>query len=188
MRKHTCLLDHHQRSHYVTIGPEVKFHWVLQLINSQKVKLFDSHEEKFLRQAKFFQPTQPIPKPICDRSGQPDNTQDVFVVKGETSRSQEIDEKCFHEELCSSDRSGQPDITPSVIRAQNNLSEEIRVEQTHDRSGQPDKHKIDRQDAPEVHREITMLNTDNELTRERIEEDIGLQNSRTTTFYCEAIA
>ena len=24
-----------------------KFHWVLQLINSQKVKLFDSHEEKF---------------------------------------------------------------------------------------------------------------------------------------------
>ena len=55
--------------------------------------------------------------------------------------------------------------------AQNNLSEEIRVGQTHDRSGQPDKHKIDRQDAPEVHHEITMLNTDNELTRERIEED-----------------
>ena len=74
------------------------------------------------RQATFSQLTQPIPKPICDRSGQLDNTQDVFVVKGETSRSQEIDEKCFHEELCSSDRSGQPDITPSVIGAQNNLS------------------------------------------------------------------
>ena len=44
-----CLLDHHQRSHYdtITIGPEGNFHWVLQLINSQKVKLFDSHEEKF---------------------------------------------------------------------------------------------------------------------------------------------
>ena len=42
-------LDHHQRSHYdtITIGPEGKFHWVLQLINSQKVKLFDSLEEKF---------------------------------------------------------------------------------------------------------------------------------------------
>ena len=127
------------------------------------------------RQATFSQLTQPIPKPICDRSGQPDNTQDVFVVKGETSRSQEIDEKCFHEELCSSDRSGQPDITPSVIGAQNNLSEDIRVEQTQDRSGQPDKHKIERQDAPEVHREITMLNTDNELTRERIEEDIDFK-------------
>ena len=60
------------------------------------------------RQQKFSQLTQPIPKPICDRSGHPDNTQDVFVVKGETSRSQEIDEKPFHEELCSSDRSGQP--------------------------------------------------------------------------------
>ena len=59
-----------------------------------------------------------------------------------------------------------------MIRAHNNLSEDIRVEQTHDRSGQPDKHTIERQDAPEVHREITMLNTDNELTREIIEEDI----------------
>ena len=46
MRNHTCLLDHHQRSHFVTIGPEGKFHWVLQLINSQKVKLFDSHKKK----------------------------------------------------------------------------------------------------------------------------------------------
>ena len=46
MRKHTCHLDHHQRSRYVTIGLEGKFHWVLQLINSQKVKLFDSHKKK----------------------------------------------------------------------------------------------------------------------------------------------
>ena len=51
------------------------------------------------RLAKFFQPTQPIPKPICDRSGQPDNTQGVFVDKGETSWSQEIDDKGFHGEL-----------------------------------------------------------------------------------------
>ena len=28
-------------------------------------------QEEVARQAKFFQPTQPIPKPICDRSGQP---------------------------------------------------------------------------------------------------------------------
>ena len=47
------------------------------------------------RQAKFSQPSQPIPKPICDRSGQPDNTQDVLVVKGETSPFHEIDEKRF---------------------------------------------------------------------------------------------
>ena len=127
------------------------------------------------RQAKFFQPTQPIPKPICDRSGQLDNKHEVFVDKGETSWSREIKEKSSHEELCSSDRSGQPDITPSVIRAQTNLSEEIRVEQTHDRSGQPDEHEIALRAAPEVHREITTLNTDNELTRERIEEDMDLK-------------
>ena len=134
-----------------------------------------------VQHATFSQLTQLIPTPICDRSGQPDNTQDVFVVKGETSRSHEINEKGFHEELCSSDRSGQPDITPSVIKAHNNLSENIRVEQIHDRSGQPDErnsssaHTVTEQHVPEVHREITMLNTDNELTREIIEEDIDFK-------------
>ena len=38
----------------------------------------------------------------------------------------------------SSDLSGQPDVTLGVIRAHNNLSENIRIEQTHDRPGQPD--------------------------------------------------
>ena len=138
------------------------------------------------RQAKFFQPTQPIPKPICDRSGQPDNKHEVFVDKDGTSWSREIKEKSSpwsreiketssHGELCSSDRSGQPDITPSLIKAQTKLSEEIPVEQTHDRSGQPDKHEIALRAAPEVHREIMTLNTDNELTRERIEEDMDFK-------------
>ena len=66
----------------------------------------------------------------------------MFIVKGETSRSQEIDVKSFYEELCSSDRSGQPDITQDVIGVQTCLSEEnenVGVEQTHDRPGQPDK-------------------------------------------------
>ena len=83
-------------------------------------------QEEVARRAKFFQPTQPIPKPNCDRSGQLDNTQD----------------KSFHEELCSSDRPGQPDITQDVIGVQTCPSEEnknVGVEQTHDRSGQPDK-------------------------------------------------
>ena len=48
MRKHTCHLDHHQRSRYVTIGLKGKFHWVLQLINNQKEKLFDGHKKKLL--------------------------------------------------------------------------------------------------------------------------------------------
>ena len=132
-------------------------------------------QEEVARRAKFFQLTQPIPKPICDRSGQPNNTQDVFVVKGKTSRSQEISVKSFHEELCSSDGSGQPDITQDVIGVQTCPSGEnknVGVEETHDRSMQPDKHNVAVQDDPEVHHEIKMLNIDNELIRERVEEDM----------------
>ena len=64
----------------------------------------------------FSQPTQPKPKPICDRSGKLDNTEEVFVFEGETSSSHEIDEKGLHEELGSSDRSVKLDML-SVKRA-----------------------------------------------------------------------
>ena len=43
MRNHTCLLDHHQRFHYVTIG---QGNWVQKLSNNQKEKLFDNQKEK----------------------------------------------------------------------------------------------------------------------------------------------
>ena len=59
----------------------------------------------------------------------------MFVVKGEMSRSHEIDDKGFQEKLCASDRSRQLEITLSVIEARN-LSENTRVEQTHDGSRQ----------------------------------------------------
>ena len=117
MRNHTCLFDHRQRSHYdtITIGPEGKINWVLQMNNSQSVNTFDSLVEKSTRRVL---PTSPI----CDRSGKLDSTEDVFVVTGETSRSHEIDKKCLHEELVSSDRSGKPD----------DWSENTRVKQAHD--------------------------------------------------------
>ena len=69
MTNHTSLLDHHQRSHYdtITIGPEGKFNWVLQLINSQKVKLFDSHEEKFNTQRSPNQPNQSQNQSVIDQ-------------------------------------------------------------------------------------------------------------------------
>ena len=130
-----------------------------------------------VQHATFSQLTQPKPKPISDRSGKPDSTEDVFVVEGETSRSHEIDEKGFHEKLCVSDGSEQPEITLSVIEARN-LSENTRVEQIHDRSGQPDErnsssaHTVKEQHAPEVHREVALLNTDNEFNRAINEENI----------------
>ena len=100
--------------------------------------------------ATFSQPTQPKPTQICDRSGKLDNTEDVFVVKGETSFSHEIDEKRLHKELCPSDRSVKPE----------KLFEDIRVKHAHDGTGQPveqnssSTHIVKEQHAPEVHREI----------------------------------
>ena len=151
-----------------------------QVVQQPEGEVVRHSQGEVARQAKFFQPAQPIPKPICDRSGQPGITQDVIVVQDErkTSRSQEISVKSFHEELCSSDGSGQLDITQDVISVQACSSEEnknVRVGQTHDRSGQLDKHDVAVQDNPEVCHEIKTLNTDNEAIRERIEEDMDFK-------------
>ena len=124
-----------------------------KVVQQPEGKVVQQPEGEVARQAKFFQPTQPIRSPNCDRSGQPDITQDVIVVQNErkTSRSREIVVNSFHEELCSSDRSGQPDITQDVISVQTRSSEDsksLNVEQTQDRSGQPDKHIVAVQDDP----------------------------------------
>ena len=74
----------------------------------------------------------------------------MFVVKGETSRSHEIDDKRLHKELGSSDRTGEPE----------KLSENTRVKQAHDGTGQPDErlsssaHTVKEQLAPEENRDI----------------------------------
>ena len=132
------------------------------------------------RQAKFFQPTQPIPNPIRDRSGRPGITHDVITVQDErkTSRSQEISVNSFNEKLCSSDRSGRPGITHDVISVQACSSEDsksLNVEQTHDRSGRPGEGTVAAQDDPEVYHEAETLNIDNETIRERIEADMDFK-------------
>ena len=58
---------------------------------------------------KLSKPTQSKPNQICDRSGKLEDTERVFVDKGKTSRSQEIDDKRLHKELGSSDRTGKPE-------------------------------------------------------------------------------
>ena len=44
---------------------------------------------------KLSKPTQSKPKPICDRSGKPEDTERVFVDKGKTSRSRRDRWKAF---------------------------------------------------------------------------------------------
>ena len=108
---------------------------------------------------KFSKSTQPNPKPICDRSGKPEDTEDVFVVDGETSRSHEIDEKNLHEELGSSHRSGKPE----------RVSENIRVKYPHDGAGQPveqsssNAHIMKEQFVPGENRDIASFHADNEF-------------------------
>ena len=127
---------------------------------------------------KLSKPTQSKPKPICDRSGKPEDTQRVFVDKGKTSRSHEINDKRLHKELGSSDRSGKP----------GKLSEDIRVKHVHDGTGEPMKssssstHIVKEQFVPEEHRDIASFNADNEFNRAIDEENIdfnipGVPNS-----------
>ena len=98
--------------------------------------------------------------PICDRSGKPEDTERVFVEKGKTSRSQEIDDKRLHKELGSSDRTWKP------VK----LSEDIRVMHAHDRTGELVKssastHIVKEQFVPAEHRDIASFNADNEFNR-----------------------
>ena len=86
----------------------------------------------------------------------------MFVVKGETFRSHEIDEKGLHQELVSSDGSGKPD----------NLSEDILVKQAQDGTGSSSTHTVKEQFAPGENRDIASFNADNEFNRAIDEENI----------------
>ena len=76
---------------------------------------------------KLSNPTQSKPNPICDRSEKSEDIEHVFVDKGKTSRSQELDDKRLHEELGSSDKTGK------LVK----LSEDLRVMHVHDGTGEP---------------------------------------------------
>ena len=126
---------------------------------------------------KLSKPTQSKPNPICDRSVKPEDTERVFVDKGKTSRSHEIDDKRLHKELGSSDRTGKP------VK----LSEDIRVKHDHDGTGERVKssastHRVKEQFVLAEHRDIASFNADNEFNRATDEENIdfnipGVPNS-----------
>ena len=123
--------------------------------------------------AESSKPTQSKPNPICDRSGKPEDTERVFVDKRKTSRSQEIDDKRLHKELSSSDRTGKP------VK----LSEDIRVMDAHDGTGEPVKssartHIVKEQFVPAEHRDIASSNADNEFNLATDEENIDFNIPR----------
>ena len=89
MRNHTCLLDHHQRSHYdtITIGPEGMINWVLQLNIDQSGNSLNSHLEK---QFILVLHEELI---SSDRSGKPDDLLENTRVKQTHDRSGKPDER-----------------------------------------------------------------------------------------------
>ena len=129
-----------------------------------------------VQRVKLSKPTQSKPNPICDRSGKPEDTERVFVDKGKTSRSQEIDDKRLQKELGSSDRTGKP------VK----LSEDIRVMHAHDGTGEPVKssantHTVE-QFVPAEHRDTASSNANNKFNLATDEENIdfnvpGVPNS-----------
>ena len=117
--------------------------------------------------AESSKPTQSKPNPIWDRSGKPEDTEHVFVDKGKTSRSHEIDDKRLHKECDSSDRTGK------LVK----LSEDIRVMHAHDGTGEPVKssastHIVKEQFDPEENRDIASFNAVNKFNRAIDEENI----------------
>ena len=126
-------------------------------------------EGEVARQAKIFQPTQPTPNPIRDRSGRPDNMQDGR----NTSRSQEINVNSFCEELRSSDRTERPVETEVIQTRSSEDSKSLNVEQTHDRTGRPvaTLHTAEAQDSSRVRsaHESDTFNVDDEVLRKRME-------------------
>ena len=115
-------------------------------------------------------PNQPNPNPIQSviDQGHLIARKMCLLLKVKRPVSMRSMKNGFHGELGSSDRPGKPD----------NLSENTRVEQTHDGSGQPDEcnsssaHTVKEQFAPEENRYIVLFNTDNEFNRAINEEDI----------------
>ena len=100
-------------------------HETPRTVEQQPVGKFVQQSFEEAPRVKLSKPTQSKPKPICDRSGKPEDTERVLVDKGKRPRSQEIDDKRLHKELGSSDRTGKP------VK----LSEDIRVKHVHDGTG-----------------------------------------------------
>ena len=101
----------------------------------------------------------------------------MFVVKGETSRSHEIDDKRLHKELNSSDRTGK------LVK----LSENTSVKNAHDGTRQlvessSQSTHIMKEFVPEENRDFASFNADNEFNLATDEENIefnipGVPNS-----------
>ena len=138
--------------------------WVLQLNNSQLEKSFNSLLEKHHVLSFPNQPNRNPIQSVIDRGNL--RIRNVFLWRGKTSRSQEIDDKRLQKELGSSDRTGKP------VK----LSEDIRVMHVHDGTGELVKssastHTVE-EFVPAEHRDTASSNANNKFNLATDEENI----------------
>ena len=147
---------------------EKRINWVRKLLDDQKGKLLDNQKEKLLDKQKCSnQPNQLQTQFVTDRG-------DLITCKVEETRPVLKRSMLIlsNEELSSSDRTGRLVETEVNQTRSSEDNKSLNVEQTHDRSGQLDKHIVAVQDDREVFHEIRTLNTNNEFNRVINEEDI----------------
>ena len=136
-------------------------------------------EGQVVQQFKSFKSNQPIPNPDHDRTGQPvvgTNTRTAQDGR-ETSRSQEVDTRSFHEESFKNDRTGQPVVeTGRTQTRSSDDSKSLNVEMAHDRTGQPvvETHTDNVPDGSQTRsfHESTSFNVGDETIRDRTEQPV----------------
>ena len=150
---------HHQRSHYdtITTGPEGMMNWV-STVEQQLVGKLVQQSCGEVQHAKFSKPTQHKTQnqSVIDRGNMRTQKMCLLLKVKRPVPTRSMQKVCTKN---SSDRSGKPD----------NLSDNTRVKQAHDGTGQPveqnssSAHTVKEQFAPEENRDIASFNTDNEF-------------------------
>ena len=168
MRNHTCLLDHHQRSHYdtITIGPEGMMNWVPQLNNSQSVNSFDSLVEKFNTKRSPNQPNQNPNQCVIDRGNLIAQKMCLLLKVKSPVPTRSMKNVCTKNLFLQIDQ-GNLIICLKTPVKQTHDGTRQRVEQNSSRM-----HTVKEQFAPEDNRDIASFNTDNEFNRAINEENI----------------
>ena len=151
--------------------------WVLQLKNRQSVNSFNSLLEKLNMQNSPNQPNQNPNRSVIDRGNLRTQKICLLLKVKRPVPTRSMKKVCTKNLVLQRDR-GQPD----------NLSENTRVEQTHDGTGQPveqnssSAHTVKQQFVPEENRDIASFHTDNEFNRAINEENIDFNIPGVPTF------
>ena len=182
MRNHTCLFDHRQRSHYdtITIGPEGKINWVLQLNNSQSVNTFDRLVEKFNTKSSPNQPNQNPNQFVIDRGNLIAQKMCLLLQEKRPVPTRSMKKVCTKNLFLQIDQGNlmiclkTPGLSKLTMEQGNLLGETAQV------------HTVKEQFAPEENRDIALFNTDNEFNS-AINEENNDFNVQITTFTSETI-